>query len=271
MDAVSGSSTPAADQPGLPDLIAALPPRLGGRGQPGRSHDDPRSVAVTYMMQANARLLRPQLSDEPAMELSSVRGLGELQANWATVRAEWDALRSSYDRLPTMERILGGPPGWDGSWEWFSINSFSRWEPRARAAVPATVELLEGVEGLVQAAFSILKPGTFLHPHRGTNTGVLRGLMGIVVPEPEACGTLVGDCRMDLSEGVMELFDDTFEHAAWNAGTTERVALLLEIRHPARGLPDRFNRLCQRAYRHHAVVQKGIERLEPLMLELEES
>ncbi len=203
--------------------------------------------------------------------MSAVRGLAELQAGWSDVRAEWDALRRSMTHLPTVDRLIDAPPGWDGSWEWFSLHSFTHWEPRARTVAPRTVELLEGIDGLVQAAFSILKPGTFLHPHRGLNTGVLRGLMGVVVRQPEVCGMLVGDRRMDLGEGDLRLFDDTFEHAAWNDGTEERVALLLEIRHPARGLPDRFNRLCQRAYRHHTQVRKGIERVEPLMREAEAS
>lgn len=269
MDVRSADRAATSGGPTLPELVAALPPSLGGPRPPDHVLRDARSRAVTSLMRVNAKLLDAAPRDGGSTAPQDHEGLVELRRAWADIRCEWEEIRHRLDRLPTMDRIIGQPPGWDGDWEWFAIHTYSRWEPWAVTAAPRTVALLRGVTGLRQAAFSVLTPGTFLHPHRGVNTGVLRGLLGLVVDEPEQCGMLVGDRRMDLGPGVLRIFDDTQEHAAWNAGSTERVALLLEIERPARGLAGGVNRLCQRVYRHHGLVAHGIDRVDELMREAE--
>lgn len=246
-------------------LPAGLPAQLGGRRAPDFFERDPLSIAILAMMRANGRLLRSQLPPGPAFDPATVDGLDAVVTAAPAIRQEWRDLRERMGPMPTVDDLIGREPGWDGAWESYAIRGTSDWFDHARRQVPRTVAVLDGVAGLVQASFSVLRPGTYLRPHRGPNTGVIRALLGVAVPEPGACGMLVGAERMDLAEGDLAVFDDTYEHAAWNLGTVDRVALLLEIRHPARGLPDRFNRTCQRAFRHYPMVVRGNRRFEELV------
>lgn len=244
---------------------ADLPDRLGGRQAPEFFEHDPVSVAILALMRVNSRLLRSQIAEGPAFDQGSIAGLDAIEAASDRIRAEWDDLRVQMGPMPTVDDLIGREPGWDGAWESYAIRGTTGWFAHATARVPQTVALLGGVGGLVQASFSVLRPGTYLRPHRGPNTGVVRALLGIDVPEPDACGMLVGTERMDLAEGRLVVFDDTFEHAAWNYGTVDRVALLLEIRHPARGVANGFNGLCQRAFRRYPMVVRGNRRFEALI------
>jgi len=102
--------------------------------------------------------------------------------------------------------------------------------------------------------FSILDPGTEILPHRGvTNTRLVVHLPLIVPP----------NCVLELSgeqyiwqEGCIVVFDDTFEHAAWNRSDHTRAILIADIWNPAltdveqdaisrlvQGIGD-FNRRC---------------------------
>lgn len=56
-------------------------------------------------------------------------------------------------------------------------------------------------------------------PLKGNNYGVLRVQLGIIIPEPENCGLLVEGKLFNLKENEMLIFDDTFEHTAWNNGS----------------------------------------------------
>ncbi len=250
------------------DVPPGLPAELGGRGLPPYFERDLRSLAILAMMRVNGRLARPQLPIGPAEDVSGFRGLAALERSWTAVRDEWSALHGSIGPLPTVDDLIGRDPGWDGTWQSYAIRGPSSWFAHARASVPATVALLEPIQGLVQASFSVLRPGTYLRPHRGPNTGVIRALLGLVVPEPDRCGMLVGDRRMDLREGELVAFDDTFEHAAWNRGSSDRVALLLEVRRPLSGMASTFNRASQRAFRHYPMVVRGNRSFEDHLREM---
>ncbi|MGN6693387.1 MAG: aspartyl/asparaginyl beta-hydroxylase domain-containing protein [Aquihabitans sp.] len=257
--------------PVTPPSEATVPPRelldrpLGGRQSPAYVERDPVSLAVTSLLRLNARVIARHVPAGPVFDPAAFRGLEALGEHWPVIRAEWDALRQRAQRLPTVDQLIQREPGWDGDWESYAVRAAGGWFAHAERAVPETVRLLRGVEGLVQAAFSVLSPGAYLHPHRGPNTGVVRGLLGVDVPEPDACGLVVGSERLHLAEGACLAFDDTFEHAAWNAGSTERVALLLEIAWPVDGVARRVNAIAQRAFRHHPMVARGNRRFGALV------
>jgi hypothetical protein len=52
-----------------------------------------------------------------------------------------------------------------------------------RARCPATAAACAAVPGLVNAGFSLFRPGTHLHPHHGEVTGVLRCHLPLDVPD----------------------------------------------------------------------------------------
>jgi aspartyl/asparaginyl beta-hydroxylase (cupin superfamily) len=80
------------------------------------------------------------------------------------------------------------------------------------------------------ALFSRLKPGTHILPHHGMlNTRLICHLPLIV---PEGCGLRVGGESRAWQRGKLTIFDDSFEHEAWNRGTSDRTVLLFEIWRP---------------------------------------
>ncbi len=80
------------------------------------------------------------------------------------------------------------------------------------------------------ALFSRLKPGTHIRPHHGVfNTRLICHLPLIV---PDGCAIRVGAEERAWREGELLVFDDSFEHEAWNRGTADRIVLLFEVWRP---------------------------------------
>ncbi len=80
------------------------------------------------------------------------------------------------------------------------------------------------------ALYSRLTPGTHIQPHHGLlNTRLICHLPLIA---PDGCGLRVGNETRHWREGETLIFDDSFEHEAWNRGSSDRVVLLFEIWRP---------------------------------------
>jgi ornithine lipid ester-linked acyl 2-hydroxylase len=74
-----------------------------------------------------------------------------------------------------------------------------------------------------------------LPPHRGPYNGVLRLHLGLIVPEPrEQLGIRVEKDLYRWKEGEAVVFDDAYEHEAWNRTSHTRVVLFVDFRKPLR-------------------------------------
>jgi beta-hydroxylase len=81
--------------------------------------------------------------------------------------------------------------------------------------------------------FSILDPSKRIPPHRGPYNGVLRLHLGLLVPEPaNATGIRIGAEVRHWQEGRALIFDDAYEHEAWNDSERERVVLFVDFEKP---------------------------------------
>jgi aspartyl/asparaginyl beta-hydroxylase (cupin superfamily) len=80
------------------------------------------------------------------------------------------------------------------------------------------------------ALWSLLKPGTHIQPHHGLlNTRLICHIPLIV---PDDCAIRVGNETRAWRTGEALIFDDSFEHEAWNKSADTRIILLLEIWRP---------------------------------------
>jgi aspartyl/asparaginyl beta-hydroxylase (cupin superfamily) len=87
------------------------------------------------------------------------------------------------------------------------------------------------------ALWSLLKPGTHIQPHHGMlNTRLICHIPLIV---PKDCAIRVGNETRAWREGEALIFDDSFEHEAWNKSGDTRVILLFEIWRPEISLEER--------------------------------
>lgn len=82
-----------------------------------------------------------------------------------------------------------------------------------------------------EVMFSVLKPKTRIKAHHGPINGRLIVHLPLIVPED--CGAIrVGPEKRTWQEGQCLIFDDAFEHEAWNESDQERVVLILDVWNP---------------------------------------
>ena len=78
--------------------------------------------------------------------------------------------------------------------------------------------------------FSSLNPHAKIPRHTGPMNGILRGHLGMVVPQ--GCYIRVGPEERTWEEGKMLVFDDSFEHEVWNHSEFVRIVLFMNFWHP---------------------------------------
>lgn len=166
----------------------------------------------------------------------------ELEARTDDIRRELLALLPSdrgRERVFTTDELeqhnlrgLDVPPSWNGYY------FYRHGERRADncAACPVTAAALEKLplarirEHGPEVLYSVFTPGTHLLPHRGvTNTRLVSHLPLLV---PEDCAINVGGELHHWQEGRVVVFDDTFEHEAWNRSKKTRVVMIYDIWNP---------------------------------------
>lgn len=96
----------------------------------------------------------------------------------------------------------------------------------SRALAPRAVAVVDAVPGCTDACLSLFRPGTRLYPHRGERAGVLRCHLPLQVPAGDV-GLEVGGSTRRWVPGRCLVFDDRFEHTAWNLGAGNRIVLLV--------------------------------------------
>lgn len=118
-------------------------------------------------------------------------------------------------------------------WHVFSFQFFGIKHPLNCSLCPKTYEILKQIPNLVSADFSYLPSHIFIKPHKGFTPMVLRAHLGLIIPND--CGIRVGDETRIWEEGKMLIFDDSFEHEAWNESKEDRFVLMLDIANPKWG------------------------------------
>jgi beta-hydroxylase len=168
-----------------------------------------------------------------------------LEAEWKTIRAELDDVLSYRDELPNFQDISIDQASItdDDGWKTYFFFAYGFRADANCARCPRTAALLERIPGLTTAFFSILSPGKRIPEHRGPWRGVVRYHLALKVPEPAAAaGISVGGEVAHWEEGRSLLFDDGYEHHAWNDTDGIRVVLFADVIRPLRPPADQVNR-----------------------------
>ncbi len=151
----------------------------------------------------------------------------------------WEALREEaladpvhgarLEAYPHFSLEGGGVYGWDVR---FVVRSgVLQWG--ALPQLPVLAETLEAFPrlGRVECFDSRLAHGAHIVAHTGTTNLALTVQLPLEVPSGD--GALrVGSRTQPWVPGQALVFDDTFEHEAWNRGATARTVLLLTLSHP---------------------------------------
>jgi aspartate beta-hydroxylase len=187
----------------------------------------------------------PDLPSEPYLDPARVTGANALNAAFDAIRAEALDLVEQGVQLPgfvdvrpgdRIENYLGGDaakPAWDA---FFFFRHGRRYDEH-HDRCPRTSEALSAfdlfhLEGQApEACFSFLAPHTTIKPHYGVSNVRLVMHLPLVVP-PDCALNLIGVGEHVWREGELMLFDDTFEHEAWNRSDQVRIVLLMDCWHP---------------------------------------
>jgi ornithine lipid ester-linked acyl 2-hydroxylase len=165
-----------------------------------------------------------------------------VEREWRSIRAELDRLLVRKDELPGFHEISTDvmTTSQDRGWKTFLLAGYGLTSERNIATCPQTWRVCQNIPGLLTVMFSILEPGKHLPPHRGPYNGVLRLHLGLIVPEPRSeLGIRVGSEVYRWREGKVVIFDDAYEHEAWNNTPHTRVVLFVDFVKPLR-MPARF-------------------------------
>ena len=180
-----------------------------------------------------ARLGNPPVYDNGAFPWAA-----QLEREWRLIRAELDRVLTRKDELPGFHEISGEVRAIsaDRDWKTFLICAYGLKSEAAIRACPETWRILRKIPGLKTAMFSIFEPGKHLPAHRGPYNGVLRFHLGLIVPEsePGAVAIRIADQTCRWQQGRALIFDDAYEHEAWNHSGEVRVVLFVDFVKPLR-------------------------------------
>ena len=169
--------------------------------------------------------------------------LAPLEAAAAAIREELAAVMREPDAFaPYVQsdrtRPMLSQGGMRDNPQWGAFYLFKNGTPVAdnAARCPRTMKALEQVPlaripaRSPNVLFSLMRPGAHIPAHHGfINTRLIVHLPLVV---PPGCTFRVGNETREWVEGRAWLFDDTFEHEAWNHSEHTRVVLLFEVWRP---------------------------------------
>ena len=168
----------------------------------------------------------------------------EVEREWRAIRAELDRVLTRKDDLPGFHEISSDVStiSQDRGWKTFILAGYGFKSAANIKLCPDTWRVCQKIPGLITVMFSILEPGKHLPPHRGPYNGVLRLHLGLIVPEPrEQLGIRVEKEVYRWKDGEAVVFDDAYEHEAWNRTPHTRVVLFVDFVKPLRFPANFFN------------------------------
>lgn len=202
-----------------------------------------RKPAYLHPKQRPSFIYLPGVTPRAFFERGELQWLSNLEAATADIRAELRAmLEKTEDLMPYVQIPEGQDP-----MEWRELNRSRQWssahilrsgawvaENRARcphtAAALASLPLPYIADHAPEALYSVLQPGTHIPPHHGLGNYKLVAHLPLIVPD--SCAIRVGDETRGWREGECLVFDDSFEHEAWNRSGSVRAVLILDVWNP---------------------------------------
>ena len=148
----------------------------------------------------------------------------DLENSWVDIKKEYESVISEDLHMKWPETFL-----YKGDWNVFGLTANYQPIGNIHDFFHKTASILKKYDTLIcNAGFSVLKPNTIIHKHRGYTNKVLRCHLGITIPE--------GDCALQVEDNVIRwkngrafIFDDTLTHSAWNITTETRTIMLLDL------------------------------------------
>lgn len=231
---------------------------------------DTREVNYDHPLH-QAQVFHIQYSESPAFfERERFPWSEQLEAQFPAIRAE---IVAGLDVAGDGSPYLGDGHRLEGEqWlpllnkmSWASVHLYSRGV--ANSAVidkfPRTLAALEPLPlatsggNPAEVFISVLAPHTRIPEHFGVSSAILTAHLPIVVPA--GCGLQVHDETREPQEGKLTVFDDTWQHCAWNDSDQQRVVLIFELWHPELTAPEKDAIACSFQARERWLRQRSVD------------
>lgn len=224
-----------------PALFDTLPPRFADYVGGFRQNAN-RPRMGTY----------PDLESRRFWEAADFPLAAELERSAQSIIAEFQGIPRAFFHTESekLERT--------GDWDVFLLYERGRRRDDRCQLVPEAARIVQAhrtmrtFNGLIY--FSRMAPNTLIAPHRGPTNMRLRCHLGIDIPE--SCAIEVGGETRAWETGRCLIFDDSFEHQAWNRSDKERIVLVVDLWHP--DLSEDEVALLQGLDRHISHVAEGL-------------
>ena len=189
-----------------------------------------------------------KIGDTPYFDANLVPITADLKANFIDIRKEFEVILDKYNKLAVFQDISPSQAYIvnDTHWRMFFFRAIGLNFKKNQKFAPTVAKILKKHPDVCAAYVSILGPKTYLNPHRGPWSGIIRMHLGVIVPGHNECTLIVEKQPYHWKEGEVVLFDDTYEHMAINNTDKPRAILFLEIMRPLPQPWKFFNWVCLR-------------------------
>jgi ornithine lipid ester-linked acyl 2-hydroxylase len=181
---------------------------------------------------------RSKVADRPVLDVADFPWAVQVEREWHLIRAELDRLLIRKEELPGFHEIISEVRAisTDRDWKTFLFAGYGAKSAEAIRLCPETWRILQTIPGMKMAMFSVFEPGKHVKPHRGIYNGILRLHLGLRVPDAPLgmVAIRVGNEVCHWEEGKVLVFDDSYEHEAWNHSERTRVVLFVDFVRPLR-------------------------------------
>ena len=156
---------------------------------------------------------------------------------WETIRDEALKVACHFQEIPRFHEIMpeqAAISANDGrDWRMYILKAYGVEQLHHMAECPELAKLVCLSPDILSASFSFLGPRKHIPPHRGPIRGIIRFYLVLSMPHAgdglPAAVLKVAGVEHRLDEGQFLLWDDTFEHEAWNASDEVRIVLSLDV------------------------------------------
>lgn len=185
----------------------------------------------------------------------------QVESLWDEISSELEEILKEPHRVPNFQDVSVEQKmlTTDNKWKSYFLYAYGHKIADNCEQCPATTRAVEGIPGIRTAFFSILEPGKYIPPHRGPFNGVLRYHLALRVPGE------AGQCRIRVGEEVRPwilrqslVFDDSYEHEAWNDSDGVRVVLFVDFDRPLPSLMAAINTRCIEMLSGSLYVKRGV-------------
>jgi aspartate beta-hydroxylase len=241
-----------SDQPRLEPAAGGIKPPDAAAGRT-RFHRYVERLAGADGSRAGA--VYPDLPSRPWHDPGDFPLVAYLESNFAAIRDEILGLDAG--RFHRESEGIGRTGDWDVAF----LYERGRRHAEVCEACPVTTRGVESHPTVRTSAgliyVSRMRGSTHIEAHRGPTNIRVRGHLGIKVPEGD-CAIRVGDQTRRWQEGRCLVFDDCFEHEAWNHTDEDRLVLIVDLWHP--GLSPTEMTLLEGLHNHMSAHARRLSR-----------